>query len=324
MQKFIVYGGAGTAVVLALGVAFAPLISTITLGAPLIASIAAGIGGMASSMKLGVIASKALGVAMRGIPFVGIALAVYQIGSAMGIWEPIMNAVHRGAIKLAAGIQLLGLKIRWLWNVMTGDFDEADAMNKRMEEVESITAEMLKNVGKKQDEHLESTKENQAKLTSGVRKGAGERLAIEQESQKQIAKLPLSEDGKKTKDAEKPDEFGITPSERKTMDEELAKLDAVNAKKKGRQVKDVDFVVDPNSGHITSRATGDYSGLATRVENRISDLPKLDPSNSRSSSGDDKASKKTVEIKFPSASLHGDENSTEKVIADLQRMGAMA
>ncbi|PHR26549.1 MAG: hypothetical protein COA36_11755 [Desulfotalea sp.] len=400
MQKFIVYAGAGTVVVLAMGVAFAPLITSLIMGAPLLATIATGIGGMSGAMTLGVIASKALSIAMRGIPFVGIAIAVYQVGSALGIWEPIMNAVHRGAIRLGAGIQMLGLKIRWLWNVMTGDGTEAAAIEKRMEEVDSITAEMLRNVGRKQDEHVESTKENQEKLTAEVLKGANDRLAIEQEVERKIAALSSGNDsgtrkkGKKEKEVEQPDEFGILPSERRSMDDELAKLDAIRSSKNGsgykkeknkdgtwdvvldreetksvskkktkkskkdelekldefgqtkaertalnaeivkldaaratqrtKKKKNVDFEVDPNSGHITSRSAASYPSMAAEARNRIAALPRLDPSSNRSSSSSNTATKKTIEIKFPSASLYGDEDATEKVIADLQRMGAMA
>ena len=327
VQKFIVFAAIGATAVVAMGVAFAPLITALTLGSPLFISIGAGLAGMTTSMGLGTIASRVLGIAMRGIPLIGIALAVYEIGKAFGIWKPIMDAVHRGAIKLAAGIQMLGLRIRWLWNILTGDFDEADAMEKRMEEVDSITAEMLKNVGKKQDEHLENTKESQAKLTAEVQKGASERLAIEQEAQKQISKLPSDkeedkkEEGKKEEDKkeedkkkEEPDEFGILPSERKSMDDELAKLDAVRGSKNGSGYKK-----EKNDDGTWGVAL--EPSLATRSERRLADLPKLEPKNSNSSSGDNASSKKVVELKLGGARLQGDQAGVDSFIEELSRAG---
>ena len=377
MQKFIVFAGAGTAAVLAMGVAFAPLISSITLGGPLFISIGAGIAKMASSAKLATIASRVLGVAMRGIPLIGIALAVYEIGKAFGIWTPILHAVQKGAVSLAAGVHLLGLKIRWLWNVLTGDDAEVAAIEKRMEEVDAMYGKMFAGIGKKQADQISDSKDSQKNITNEVKKGAVAQIAIAEDAAKKMAEAYATVDGvagAKGQKKEEPDEFGITKSERESLDKEVEKLDESRLKDRGKGgglsknkdgvwVKDYtntsksddevnDILRQAEKGEPQSAASkqtkkdktssqekpdefaftpserksmdNQYEALTSRSQSRIDSLQKYKPKASGSASDDPKPASRVVEIKFPSGSLHGDEDVAEKVVADLQRMGMMA
>jgi len=61
--------------------------------------------------------------------------------------------------------------------------------------------------------------------------------------------------------------------------------------------------------------------LATRSERRLADLPKLEPKNSNSSSGDNASSKKVVELKLGGARLQGDQAGVDSFIEELSRAG---
>ncbi|CAG36320.1 hypothetical protein [Desulfotalea psychrophila] len=248
IQRIIVLGATGTAIVAGLGAAFFPLVSSISMGLPLLSSLALGFKSVATGANVLAIASRVLGVAVKGILPVGIIFMIYEIGKAMGIWTPIMNAVQRGAISLTAGIHLLGLNIRRLWNVISGDDAEVVALDKRIEKVGQMYDKLSAKVGEKQEELVDSAKASQKKVTAEIEKGATDQVAIVQDAVKKmsdayagaasgaLAQKPGEKGSKKRgskkkgkEKEEKIDAFGFTETENKDSKKQLAIADAIKS-----------------------------------------------------------------------------------------------
>ncbi len=308
------------------------------------------------------LSSRIAGLAMRAIPLVGLIWGIYEAGKALGIWTPLLNIAQQGLIALAATIHKAALRVRWFWNVLTGDDQKAAQIANRLKEVDDMYANMFASVGKKQDQQVVGVKNSQAAITDEVSKGSQKQLDIAQKTAEEMRKVYASvapgssvatvEGVRKATRSKKVDEFGYTESERSDLDKQQAiaraidKRDMSGFKKVEKDDGTFDYEIDENykkkdnspkkvygnngkwnyaygdQKNLKDLGNGYYERITGSVNSKLAGLGDLSKLGKKSETVE---SKKVHEIKLGSATVTAkDEAGANAFIEELKRGGLLA
>lgn len=303
------------------------------------------------------------GKALRGLGAIGLVVMAYEIGHAVGEWALKFDWVKRVGISLASGLHLLGLRMRWLWNIISLDKSEADAISSQIETVQKAYSEMFAEVGKQQSQ-VEGAKSGQAAVTNEVAKGAEAQVAISVEAAKKMeaayasvtpsAALATGADVKNDQGS-KVDAFGRTEQEGKDL---ALQMRIAAAKKSGDMTgfKKVEkdngtweWGVDEKAGvsqkndpkkvygkngkwnyaygeqkNLKDIGAGYYERIAGNVRSNISGLGDLSKIGKTTEGTQPTETKKVHELKLGKATLNGTESDINSFLDELKRAGALA